>query len=1163
MTKKNELELTPFGLRLALAAGASAFALSAGTAWAQDDQDDDGVELIEESDEEASSDDEIVVTGSRIKRSTFNSISPLQVITTEDSLDVGLIDPAAILQQSEAAAGTQIDSSFQGFVLDNGPGSETLNLRGLGASRTLILINGRRMAPAGSEGAPTQPSINLLPGSLIDRYDLLLDGASSVYGSDAVAGVGNAILKKDFDGLELFASGDYNQEGAGHDYTVSAAWGANNDRGFFGVGAEYTFQDRVTFADRDFLSGCDTHIEVTEDGSIRTADVRTRAITELESQGLVSAPISPCVSGAGGFANRIFDRGEDARSLGNPRFGSAYYTPGAGNLIPNFTDTGLFGVPMDQDRDGIVDVYFPDFSPGGRILDADLFNEQKLSSIMAYGEYTFEGEMNVTPFFETLVTNLKVDANSGGAVLFPDVPQDNPFNVCNPNQPNGFDCGLAEEQILLSPEYERLFQAYYFNPEAAALGFGGDDNCFGFAFEDCLPRNLVGTLAALGPQPVSAQGIVRGDRNLTEVDLTQYRLVGGVRADLPFLNVGSLANWSGEISGVFSRSDSDVVRPGIRDDRLALALGWDPTTDIDGDGVADGTSNTATDGLGSGGLLTLPGGACDIDGLSNPGLLQPDAAAGCVPVNLFTPEFLTLGVGDLSPEERAYLFDNRDFNTVYEQTVFNAFVTGSVAELPAGSLGVVLGAEYRIDSIDSQPDNVAADGLFFGFFSDEGAVGEKWTREAFAEIDIPLLGGKPLARELTFNASTRWTEDEFYGSAWTYSMKAGWRPIDPLLLKASVGTSFRAPNLRENFILGQSGFNSVTDLCAVPADAIQLGAGGTFVYNPQGDYRVTQGLDEIFANCLREGRNPTSDGFDPVAGTANQVVGVEVTTGGTEDIGPETSESFTMGMAFEQPWFDAFDLNLNVNYYDIEIDDTIIEPSNAFIVSSCYLRDDNIRSPFCDRITTGGALNTITDLDASFINQDRETVAGLDYNLTYRQDVEIGDEPVTLRANLRANQLKERAFVFVDDQLVEATTDITGQFRFPEWTASGSFSAEVAEYQFTWFTRMIGEVQQPNSDPFSDAFGSGGQQSDTCLGPRGGDTLCRDVDFADNYFEHTASVRYRGDTMTIRAGVTNVFDTTPPLVDPSELGGVRSNVPLGAGYDVDGREFFLTVTKDF
>ena len=115
------------------------------------------VAIAQEQDVEEASDEaveEVVVTGSRIKRDTYSSVAPLQIISGQVSREVGAIDPSTILQDSSAAAGTQIDVTFQGFVLDNGPGSSTIDLRGLGAQRTLVLINGRRAAPVGVEGAP-------------------------------------------------------------------------------------------------------------------------------------------------------------------------------------------------------------------------------------------------------------------------------------------------------------------------------------------------------------------------------------------------------------------------------------------------------------------------------------------------------------------------------------------------------------------------------------------------------------------------------------------------------------------------------------------------------------------------------------------------------------------------------------------------------------------------------------------------------------------------------------------------------------------------------------------------------------------------------------------------------------------------------------------------
>ena len=147
---------------MSLGGSVSALALLIGTpAFAQTaDEDDqaDGVSTNDPGDDDISddaigatgqSDDDglIVVTGSRVKRDTYSSISPLQVIDNQTQQDIGTFSAADILQRSEAAAGTQIDATFSGFVLNNGPGSSTFNLRGLGADRTLLLVNGRRLAP--------------------------------------------------------------------------------------------------------------------------------------------------------------------------------------------------------------------------------------------------------------------------------------------------------------------------------------------------------------------------------------------------------------------------------------------------------------------------------------------------------------------------------------------------------------------------------------------------------------------------------------------------------------------------------------------------------------------------------------------------------------------------------------------------------------------------------------------------------------------------------------------------------------------------------------------------------------------------------------------------------------------------------------------------------
>ena len=130
--------------------------------------------------EGVSSTSELVVTGSRIKTTTFNSPAPLTTITAEQAQLTGNVDTTQILQLSPVAANAvQINNFFTGFVTTGGPGVNTLSLRGLGTDRTLILLNGERLGPAGVSGTVASVDLNVLPASMIDHIEILKDGASS------------------------------------------------------------------------------------------------------------------------------------------------------------------------------------------------------------------------------------------------------------------------------------------------------------------------------------------------------------------------------------------------------------------------------------------------------------------------------------------------------------------------------------------------------------------------------------------------------------------------------------------------------------------------------------------------------------------------------------------------------------------------------------------------------------------------------------------------------------------------------------------------------------------------------------------------------------------------------------------------------------------------
>ncbi len=1116
-----------------LIAGFTVFA--AAPTFAQDAPVETTPTTIEEDEED---NDEVVVTGSRLKKDTFQSVAPLQVIDTEIAADQGLLNPVEILQTSSVAGGVQIDSTFQGFVLDNGPGSETIDLRGLGASRTLVLVNGRRIAAAGVEGAPTQPSINTIPSTMIDNIDLLTDGASSVYGSDAVAGVVNVILKSDFDGLEVVANADAPEQGAGEDYTIGASYGINGDRGFIGGAIEYDYQDAVKIGDRDFLDGCDTYREVTENGEIRTVNT---AVTRVPEALGLSIETSECLP------NRLTQR----FIAGN--FGSIYYQPGiSSSNIPGFSESSLFSVPIDGNGDGIVDVAFPNFSPNGQQNQLeDLINQQELWSGMLVGELTLEGSANITPYFEGLYSSLDVEANSGQPQLFPFVPANNPFNPCNLNQPNGVDCNAAYNATLLNPNYLANFQRFL-NTD---LNPFGTTNCFGIGDDPFCNPVTFGLLRPTG-QSLTARPVigVRGDRNRTLVDISQFRVVGGVKGDLPFLNFGDVKDWSFDVAVSHSASQGRSSRTGIRGDRLNFALGND---------IASGAP------IGNVPCAPQPG-------------LNADITAGCVPVNLFAPSlYATAAGGDFATQaERDYLFDSRDFDTDVGQTIVDGIVQGDLFSLPGGDVSLLLGAQYREDTLNSQPDAIARDGLFFGFFSDAGAVGSRDTKELYAEAFIPLGLGTTGFKELNVELAGRLTDDEFYGTNETYSVKVGYRPIDSLLLRGTYGTSFRAPNIRELFLRSQSGFGNAFDPCAVPDAAFGGGIGGSGGYDRALDPRT----DLTLANCRLAGIDPEI--FRQGQGGS---ISLESSAGGDFGLDPETSDSFTVGFSFEQPFTDAFDLDFGMTYYEIDIDDTVVEPGAGFIIDDCYNQQPNLSSAFCGRITRDfndpGNPGDIVFVDRSFINRDNETAKGFDINARFRKDgIEIGDRSFDFGAFAQLNHKTERRFVFT---LPSGELDIdedVGEFGFADWQGFITPFIEYDNFRLTWSTQYRSGVEidketqvinglRENLGPDLDNIIPGQRlfsnfNSDdnfgtvTCAGQAAGDVNCRPVVEAPDYWEHAVSLRYSGEDWSIVGGVSNVFDERPPLVDPRFVFS-RANAPLGNGYDFNGREFFVSLRKNF
>ena len=198
--------------------------------------------------------EEVVVTGSRIARPNLESAVPITTVTSEAFYETGNTAIGDLLNDLPSMRSTFGQSNSSRFL--GTTGLNLLDLRGLGTQRTLVLVNGRRHVGSDILNNAVSPDVNTFPTDLIDRVNVVTGGNSAVYGSDAIAGVVNFVLKKDFEGLQFRGQGGQTSESDGGDYYASVTWGTNfaEDRGNVAVNVEYANQEAFFASDRENLA---------------------------------------------------------------------------------------------------------------------------------------------------------------------------------------------------------------------------------------------------------------------------------------------------------------------------------------------------------------------------------------------------------------------------------------------------------------------------------------------------------------------------------------------------------------------------------------------------------------------------------------------------------------------------------------------------------------------------------------------------------------------------------------------------------------------------------------------------------------------------------------------------------------------------------------------
>ncbi len=884
---------------------------------------------------------EIIVTGSRIRRANDDSPVPITSVSAQEIFQTGRISVGDVLNdlpQLRSSLGSQNSTSGLGTR-----GINFLDLRGLGRSRTLVLINGRRQVSADIINNGNAVDINTLPTDLIQKIDIVTGGNSSIYGSDAVAGVVNFILKDNFDGLQLHAQNGISKYGdAGNQY-VSVVAGKNfaDGRGNIAINAEFAHQNDYYASGRPSFRRSDGFVVVDTDTTTAFDDVSDRAFFK----DLRSTTIS--LGGQLGFRyNNTANAPCGVDAVGSS-FTCAYLFQPNGTLTPQ---TGLrvglgpngsfVGGNGTTSREGKLLVLSPDV---------------KRYVVNAIGH--FEVSPAFVPFFEAKYVRTEAFGSQSGPFFsqgqtLADGISVAGFNDRSYGSATGTTAGsVNREGIRLDNGYlSAQARATIASQLTAAINSGVNPNT-GTLY---VPGNATAAqrAAGLANQATSlaqvAAGTYRFSLRRNWVDLgtrdeqirrDTYRFVGGIRGDFN-------DDWHYELSANYGEhKERNVITGNINRQRFLLAL--DTTRNAAGQIVCRSQVDPAYAGTDRGG---------------NPAQLASDIAA-CVPLNPF-------GEGSVTDAARAYLTSPTTASGKATQFVASGYVSGDLSqlfELPGGPIGFSVGGEYRRETLSYDLDPLTQAGYnFYNAIPSFDAPAFE-VKEVFGEISLPLVKDVFLLKELTVNGSGRIADYKGgAGTVYAYSGDVTWRPIQDLLLRGSYSRSVRAPYLGD--VYSEPGQN----FTPAPADPCSL-------------RNINTGSATRAANCAAAGR---PDGYDFVYTSS-----LEIVSGGNPDLKAEKSNSFTLGGVL-QPRF-VPGLSISSDYWNITVDDVITSPAVQSALNACYDAPD-LNNQFCTLFQRAGANGgprgeqPFRILEGSYQDAPRNyakfKARGIDTNIAYDHD---------------------------------------------------------------------------------------------------------------------------------------------------------------------------------
>jgi outer membrane receptor protein involved in Fe transport len=806
--------------------------------------------------------EEIVVTGSRIARPEYAFPNPVQSFTAESieqSGDTNLVD---FLLDSPALAGSTSNALSSGSNTDSQEvGLNLLDLRNLGTERTLVLVNGRRHV--NSYPGENSVDVNTIPLDLIERVDILTGGASAIYGADAVSGVVNFVLKRDFEGVRARGQIGISQRGDAGERFGSIIAGKNfaEGRGNITLAYEYGANDRFSETQRGYTGDPAKRFELLRDpadfpddpnvfdrrlfNNVGWADSSPEGAVDLDGDGVI-----------------------DFEGNGRPYDGGTFLSGSGGRAINGSSNTPTAG-------------YFGDFAPYLRRHNANLLAHFEFSP--AFDLYT-EGKYVSTKAYTEI-------------------------------QPS-FDFGT-----YLTPENPYLQQR--FGALAVDGAFVNRDNFdFGRTAQYSKRETIRGVLGARGK-------------------LTQGDGSGNLRYDVSL-------NWGQSKSHTEDRNQRLY-------DRYFAAL----------DAVVDPATGQVTC------RINLPGesiidpnnyaGIAEISGVPVSGAPLTFSKGQCKPLNI-------LGSGQSSREAIDWVFVDDVTNARNRQFVATGSVSGDLGflfDLPGGPIGFALGGEYRRESTRSTPSINSQLGAFEGGLQVVPSGGHYDVKEAFGEINLPILSNLPFAQTLSVGGALRYSDYSTIGSTLTWKVDGTYAPVRDITFRGTYSQAVRAPNITELFSPDQGTFQFLDD----PCDPTFIG----------------EGTANRVANCQAQlvaaGLTPAQIAAFSPATDAEQSTSRPGTTGGNRNLREETAKTWTAGVVLRPSFLPGF--AMSADWYDIRIRNAINTPEANDIFKNC-VDAPTLDNPFCSLFTRAQGTGFINSYQVRAQNVARFTTSGLDVSLSYR-----------------------------------------------------------------------------------------------------------------------------------------------------------------------------------